>query len=373
MPYIWDPYNFRDVYYPEGSPPPKLTQTGSEFIPGYTDAYVDQFGSQPYSQQFPGGSSDPYASNDFFSGGQLDNAVQVGNGNLDSPGTATSSTTGGSGAAGTDAARQDAYEYTKRLFETYGLGSLAPKILEYIQLGYGADTIALMLQDSPEYKTRFAANDARMKAGLAVLNPAEYMSLERSYRQILESNGMPEGFYDQQSDFTSWIGGDVSPVELQSRVEIAADAVANSDQSYLASLREYGFGQGDLIAAALDRERALPALQKVVKSARIGAEAKRNNLAMSQDRAGYFADLGVSQEQARGAYQAIGESLPAAERLGNLYGEAFGQADLEDELLGGSGLASARRKRLTGKETGNFSGASAVGQKSLTGKSRGEY
>lgn len=366
MAYLYDPYNQRYIYYKDGTPPPKLDRSGSEAIPGFTDTYTNLFPNQPASQQL--GGSDPGADNDFFSGGQLGPAVQVGNGSLDSP-TATSSTT----APGTEAARQDAFEYTKRLFESYGLGSLAPKILEMVQQGYGADTIALMLQDTSEYKTRFAANDARMKAGLAILNPAEYMSLERSYRQILESNGMPAGFFDQQSDFTNWIGGDVSPVELQSRVEIAADAVANSDQSYLASLREYGFGQGDLIAAALDRERALPALQKVVKSARIGAEAKRNNLAMSQDRAGYFADLGVSQEQARGAYQAIGESLPAAERLGNLYGEAFGQSDLEDELLGGSGLASAKRKRLTGKETGTFSGASAVGQKSFAGKSRGEY
>lgn len=369
MPYAFNPYTMTDVWYPEGSPPPKFNNSGSELVPGFADAYASQFPNQPYSQQVGGSTSDPYWDNDFFSGGQRDNSVQIGNGSLDSPQTSSTN----SGASGTDNAKRDAAEYMSRLFESYGLGSLAPKILEMVQQGYGADTIALMLQDTPEYKTRFAANEQRRKNGLAVLSPAEYMSLERSYRQILESNGMPEGFYDQQSDFTSWIGGDVSPVELQSRVEIAADAVANSDQSYLASLREYGLGQGDLIAAVLDRERALPALQKVVKSARIGAEAKRNNLAMSQERAGYFADLGVSQDQARGAYQAIGESLPAAERIGNLYGESFGQRDLEDELLGGSGLASAKRKRLVQKETGAFGGSSAIGQRSLAGKSRGEY
>lgn len=359
MAYIFDPYNQTYVYYKDGTKPPTLKQTGQEFIPGYTDAYTDLFPNQPYSQQYPGGT-----------GGNTTALNGSGNGALDAPASATSSTSKTPADAN---AQRDAFEYTRRIFESYGLGSLAPKILEYIQLGYGADTISLMLQDSSEYKTRFAANDQRRAKGLAVLNPAEYMSLERSYRQILESNGMPSGFFDQQSDFTNWIGGDVSPVELQSRVEIAADAVGNSDQSYLASLREYGLGQGDLIAAVLDRERALPALQKVVKSARIGAEAKRNNLAMSQDRAGYFADLGVGQEQARGAYQLIGENLPAAERLGNIYGESFGQGDLEDELLGGSGLASAKRKRLVGKETGTFGGSSAVGQKSLSGKSRGEY
>ncbi|MEU1880320.1 hypothetical protein ABZ470_23690 [Streptosporangium sp. NPDC020072] len=359
MPYVYDPYNFSYVWYAEGTKPPKLSQKGQEYIPGMTDAYVEMFPNQPYSQQFPQGTKGN-------STGLDPDVAPVAS-------SSSSSASSPSNSSANQNAQRDAYEYLKRLFDGYGLGSLAPKILDYIQQGYGADTISLMLQDTQEYKARFAGNEKRRAAGLPVLSPAEYLAVERSYRQILESNGMPRGFYDSQSDFTDWIASDVSPAELQSRVEIAADAVSNSDQNYLSSLRDYGLGQGDLIAAVLDRQRALPALQKTVKEARIGAEARRNGLALSEQRAGYFADLGVSQDQARGAYQAIGEALPAAENLGRIYGESFGQTDLEDELLGGSGLASAKRKRLVTREAGAFGGSSAVGQKSLAIKSRGEF
>lgn len=270
-------------------------------------------------------------------------------------------------------AQQNAYEYLRRLFDGWGLGTLAPKILEFIQSGYDADTIMLMLQDTSEYKQRFAANDQRKAKGLGVLSPSEYLALERQYRQLLSTAGLPAGFYDSNSDFTSWIAGDVSPAEIQERVSLASSALYSSDSHYLQALRSYGLGDGDLVAYMLDGKRALPLLQKQVRAAQVGAEASRNSLGLTRDRAEYFADMGVTGDQARQAYQTIGESLPTAAKLGELYGEKFGQTELEDELLGGSGLASAKRKRLSMKEASQFSGASGAGDKSLAGRSRGEY
>ncbi|MEU8317097.1 hypothetical protein AB0C33_01900 [Nonomuraea sp. NPDC048881] len=271
-------------------------------------------------------------------------------------------------------ANRNAYEYLKRTFESWGLGTLAPKILEMVQQGYDADTVMLMLQDTDEYKKRFAGNEARRKAGLAVLSPAEYLSLERSYRQILESNGMPAGFYDSLDDFTSWIGQDVSPAEIQDRVQLAARAVSNTDTGYLESLREYGLGQGDLVAAMLDRSRALPILQKRVREAEIGAEARRQGLRLSQARADYFESMGVDRSQAASAYQMIGSALPTLENLGDIYDDStYGQADLEDELLGRSGMASERRRRLQSRETGSFSGESGLNRSSLGVGTRGSF
>lgn len=355
MPYIFDPYSYAYVYYPEGSSPPQLQQNGSEYIEGFTDSYVENNPNQPYSQQYPGGTG---------------SAVQVGSGNLDSP-TAASSTS--SSAGGTNNDQRNASEYLTRLFDSYGLGSLAPKILEYVQQGYDTDTIALMLQDTAEYKERFKANDMRLKAGMAVLSPAEYLNLERQYRQLLSTAGMPAGFYDSTDDFTNWLAGDVSPAEIQDRVQMASTAMNSSDPYYLQTLRSYGLGDGDIVAYMLDTKKALPLIQKTVRASQVGAEAARNSLGISQARAEYFSDLGVGGEQARSAYQTIGESLPTAQKLGALGGESFGQADLEDELLGGSGLASAKRKRLATSEVGRFSGASGAGEKALAGRARGEY
>lgn len=360
MPYIWDTFSFSYVYYPEGSKPPKLNQSGEEFIPGYTDAYVGQFPNQPYSQQYPGGTGGTVIQDGW------------GGGNMDSPSGGTPST-GSSGSGGTSNDQRNAAEYLNRLFEGYGLGSLAPKILEFVQQGYDTDTIALMLQDTSEYKTRFKANEQRRGAGMSVLSPAEYLNLERQYRQLLSSAGMPAGFWDSTDDFTTWLAGDVSPAEIQDRVQLASSAINSSDSHYIQTLRSYGIGDGDLAAYMLDSKRALPLIQKTVRASMVGAEASRNSLGITQQRAEYFADLGVGGEQARGAYQTISENLPTAQKLGGISGESFGQGDLEDELLGGSGLASAKRKRLSTQEISRFAGKSGTGDKALSGRSRGEY
>lgn len=371
MPYYFDPYKYAEVYYPEGTTPPTPTNTGEEYIPGFAAEYVSSFPNQPYSQMVAGGTGGSQVSS--FGGSSLASAVENITG-VTSSTSSTSSTAAPAAAAATDEnANRNAYEYLSRLFEGWGLGSLAPKILEFVQQGYDADTIMLMLQDTDEYKDRFAGNEQRKAAGLAVLAPAEYLALERQYRQLLSTAGMPQGFYDDNSDFTSWIAGDVSPAEIQERVSLASSALYSSDSYYLQTLKSYGLGDGDLVAYMLDTKKALPLLQKTVRAAQVGAEAARNSLGITQNRAEYFGDLGVTADQARQAYQTIGESLPTASKLGALYGEQYGQTDLEDELLGGSGAASAKRKRLSMKEASRFAGRSGVGEKAMAGKSRGEY
>lgn len=352
MPYIFDPVSYSYIWYEEGTEPPKVGQ-GEDYVPGYSDAYYDEFPNQPASQQAAANGRTKVI-------------------DMDDP-NYNNSTSSPSSSPATNADQRNAYETLKRIFESYGLGSLSSKILDYVQQGYGPDTISLMLQDTPEYKTRFAGNESRRKNNLGVLSPAEYLSLEKTYRQVLESAGMPKGFYDSNDDFTKWIGDDVSPSEINDRVQLASRAVNNSDSAYLDSLREYGLGTGDLVAAMLDRDRALPLLQKTVREAEIGAEARRQGLQLSKDRAGYFESIGVTADQAANAYQSIGASLGTLSNLGSIYGEEYGQTDIEDELLGRSGAASQKRAQLQGKEVGSFSGQSAVGQRTLGGKSRGQF
>ncbi len=117
--------------------------------------------------------------------------------------------------------KTDWIEQLRLIFSNYGLDSLAPKITEFIQMGYSPDTVTLKLQETPEYKQRFIGNESRRKAGLPVLNPAEYLSVEASYKKIMRDAELPAGFYDQPDDFGKFIGADVSPTELQERVSIA--------------------------------------------------------------------------------------------------------------------------------------------------------
>lgn len=259
-------------------------------------------------------------------------------------------------------------------FNQYGLGSLGPTVWNYVIQGYGADTIDLLVRQTPEFKTRFAANEQRIKAGLTPLSIDKYLSLENSYRQVLSSAGLPAGFYDSNDDFTSWIAGDVSPDEIKHRVDLANSFVQSTDPSARAALQQYyNIGDGELIAYFLDQKRATPVLERQAAAATIGGAASRQGLSIGVDRAEQFASIGAAG-QADQAYSTIAELLPTANKLSDIYdGSDYRQTDAEDELLGG--LASARRKRqrLSDLEQGNFSGSSGVTKQSLGKGTAGAY
>ncbi len=268
--------------------------------------------------------------------------------------------------------QRNAYTLLKDLFHTYNLDTLAPEILTLIQKGYQQDTIPVMLQETDAYKQRFAGNAIRAKNGLKVLSPAEYLSVEDSYQQVLRSYGLPSGFYDQPSDFHQWIGNDVAPAEVDKRASIASEAVNTSDPFYLQSLQQMGLSQGDMVAHMLDSTRALPILQKQVAAAKVGAEALKQGLTFDNTRVQQFVDQGLTQQQAQQGYQVIGENLQNAQNLAGIYGQDYGQTQMENELLGGSGLASQQRKRLAAQETGTFTGTESA-QKSFGQATRGEF
>lgn len=252
---------------------------------------------------------------------------------------------------------RDAFMALNSLFQQYGLGSLAGKIYEYVKNGYGADTISILLQDTPEYKKRFAANEARLKAGMSVLSPAEYIAVENSYRQIMRQSGLPEGFYDSASDFTNWISGDMSPTELQSRVDLATQATALANPAYKAALKQMGLSDGELAAYFLDADRALPYLQKSAATAAIGAEALQRGLNFDTTYAEQLATAGIGREEAAQGYAKIADEFSDLKTLGQIYGGGWTQRQAEEDVFVGGTAASKQRDTLINREKGTFSGA----------------
>lgn len=259
---------------------------------------------------------------------------------------------------------RDAFLALKTLFNGFGLGSLAGKIYDYVKQGYGADTIAVLLQDTKEYKTRFAGNEARAKAGLAVLNPADYLATEQAYRQILSSAGLPKGFYDNPADFTKWISDDVSPTEIKSRVDLAVAATGQANPAYKQALFQmYGIQEGDLTAYFLDRKKAEPILKKQAAAGAIGAAAIRRGFAANVlDLEGY-ATLGITADQAEEAYSRISESFETMLGLAGRYGSSWSQREAEQEVFTpgaasayGKESAAEKGKRLRSQERALFAG-----------------
>lgn len=253
-------------------------------------------------------------------------------------------------------ANRDAYVAIQRLFATYGLDSLASKIFDYVKNGYSGDTITILLQDTPEYKKRFAGNEVRKQKGLPVLSPAEYLSTEASYKQIMASAGLPIGFYDQPNDFNQWIGKNVSPSEIQSRVDLATQATILSNPSYRQALNQMGIGDSELTAYFLNPDRALPSLQKAAATAAIGAEALSKGLTFDKDYAELLATSGVSQSDAKQGYAQIANSQPGINDIAKMYGTTFSQREAEQATFQSQADVLQKQKRLVSSEQGQFEG-----------------
>lgn len=261
---------------------------------------------------------------------------------------------------------RDAYLALDTLFKGYGLESLAGKIYDYVKNGYSADTIGILLQDTPEYKARFAGNDARLKAGLPVLSPADYINTENSYRQILRQSGLPEGFYDSTDDFTDWISKDVSPTEVQSRVDLATQATALANPAYKLALNQMGIDDGHMAAYFLDPDKSLPLLQKAAATAAIGAAALSQGLTFNQSYAEQLATTGITATQAQQGYGQVAQELGTMQALAGTYGQAWSQAQSEQSVFGTDASAVAQKNSILSQEKGAFSAQSGGAKSGLS-------
>ena len=268
--------------------------------------------------------------------------------------------------------QRDAYLAIINQFNKFGLGSLAPKVFDYIKQGYSADTVFLLLQETAEYKQRFAANEQRKKAGLPVLPPDEYLSIESSYRSILQTAGLPKGFYDQPGDFTSWIARGVSPTEIQSRVDLATQATTLSNPYYRDALRAMGISDSEMTAYFLDQKRALPMLQKAAATAAVGSAAIQQGLKFDQKYAELLATEGITVDEARKGYAQVAQDLPTLSRLGEIYGENVSQRDVEREVFEGNAAPTEKRRRLASQERAAFQGGAGAARGGLSQRG-GQY
>jgi hypothetical protein len=275
--------------------------------------------------------------------------------------------------------RTDWSEYLSQVFNSYGLSALAPKIKEFVQQGFTPDTVTLKLQETPEYKQRFIGNENRRKAGLPVLTPGEYLSVESSYKKILKDAELPSGFYDQPDDFGKFIGADIAPTELQERVNIANQSLQNADKFYTDSLRTYyGLNSGDMLAYALDPERALPVITRQQKAAQFGAEAARQGIQVAAPMAERFTgQLGVTQQEARQGFEQVAQILPEAQRLGAITpgAQPVGLEETTTAVFGGESSADYKQRirRLAEIEQSRFAGQAGVSRTSLAQGTQGQF
>lgn len=171
----------------------------------------------------------------------------------------------------------NALEIIKEELALYGLEGLADQAYNMLLDGIGPQAVLLRLRQTPEFAARFPGLDLRRANGFSAISPAEYINLERQYRNVMMTAGIPEGFYDSVDDFAQFIGNDVSQAEMTERVALAATAARSIDPNLRLQLQEmYGVGvenDGELVAYYLDPERGTTVIEQRLQLEAAGLSA----------------------------------------------------------------------------------------------------
>ncbi len=259
----------------------------------------------------------------------------------------------GAGTPEEQARRKSAYDLLFEQFNQYGLGGLVTPLRGLIMENVSPSEFTIRLRDTDAYKKRFAANQSRIQKGLTALSEAEYIGLEDQYQNIMRNYGLPASYYQRgdmgrQEGFEKFIAGDVSAAELEDRIQTAQNRVINASPEVAASLRSYypDITNGDILAYALDPDKAITEIKRKVTAAEIGGAATMAGLQTGVSRAEELQRYGVTGETARQGFRTVVEVAPRGAQLSEFYKQTpFTQETVEKEVFGLTGATEAERQR----------------------------
>ena len=294
-----------------------LAQQAGGYFSGEMQAYIDSLAA--------GNEGDA-----FDTLNRLTQLVTEGAAKYSGTGTGTGGT--GTGTGGTTTVDEDSFSKLKELLGRLGLGSLTTNVRDLIAKGVlDGDAILFELRETPEFKTRFAGNAARVKAGLPELRPLVYVALEAQYRETMRANGLNVDLYDETKDFQALIEGDVSNAELQRRIVNGYRAVSEADPEVIRQMQElYNVTPGQLAQYFLDPANMEPVLTKQAAAAAVAARGKeQGKLQLGKLTAEDLVNRGYSEAQAMAAFKILGEQK-------GLYEEMSGESALTEGQKVGS-------------------------------------
>lgn len=199
-----------------------------------------------------------------------------------------------------------AKEIIAQVLESYGLESLVDEAWDMLieMDSPDAGTVALQLRRSEQFQERFKGMQLRNENGHAAISPAEYVALERAYKQTMMAAGLPRNFYDSPDDLAEFIGNDVAQAEFTQRVSLAAEAARSVDPNLKMQLQSmYGVGvenDGELVAYYLDPERAVDVIEQRLQLEAAGLSAAAlgtMGTGLSRQTAERLADMDVQSRE----------------------------------------------------------------------------
>lgn len=274
----------------------------------------------------------------------------------------------------------DARTIVADAMRAFGLDGLADWIMQNIVEGTDVTTVYLNLRKTEEYKKRFPAMEELQRqaaAGGRGYNESDYINIENAYRETLSQSGLPPEMWDSADDYANLMKAQVSPTEVQRRVDAAKQAVMSTDPATRASLqRLYGIGTTDLMGYALVPDRGSEYIQRMATTAimaGMGADAGLGTglgAAQWERYAGEAIQSNTGYGEIRGQIASAKTLAQEQSRLTGIEGQpeftdtdALDVAVLKDVQ---KGLASEQRAK---RERARFAGSSGISGGTLRGSS----
>jgi hypothetical protein len=277
--------------------------------------------------------------------------------------------------AGYDSIIGTGWQQLYQLFADNGMADLGSIIVDSVK-NYGSSSDALVyndLRNSEQYKKRFAGNFERLAAGKSWLDEATYISQENQYAEIMQSYGA--GDLAKRENYSKFIAGDVSALELSKRFDLAHNkvqkAVDANDTALLNQLRQMypGITDQELANSLLFGKDGSEYLKNKINVAEVKAAETETGIKSTLG-AEYLTGQGIDRAAARQGLSRVGEQLTgatlAAQNYSNLKPEEV-QAQLEKENLLGQ---STGIKKLASQARGQMSAISGTAPGSIKKKAQ---
>lgn len=282
--------------------------------------------------------------------------------------------------------RRSAFQLLADEFKQFGLDSLATEVQNFMTEGLGAAEARIAIRQTQAYKERFKGNEGRLKKGLGVYQPNEYLAAEETYRNLLLANNLQDLATRNTTD--AFISGAVSAQEVQDRIQNVFNKIDNADPALKGQLGQYFSNYGivdpnlqrsQLASALLTGETSSMALERQLKKAQLRAGAQMADVTIAE--AGIeslqkqLEAQGISDVYgtAKTGFSTLAQTQAETQRLAGIYGGE--QAPLGEELQQEAffGLQSQKRKKLQEKEQATFAGQAGISTAGLSKNIAGSF
>jgi len=280
------------------------------------------------------------------------------------------------------AQRKSAFDVIKERFTQMGIKEVGDDIAA-IFAGKGVDRFGkafdeipttsegfyLQLINTKSYYERFGkVNEARLNAGYKALDEKTIVGMEDEYQKVLTSYNMPTGFYDQTTDFQSFLKNNLTNVDVANIIQAYRDFVTTgTDSNVRKQLKDlYGIGDEALTAYMIDPTKGQGILEQIAGKNMNTAAALIEGLTAEQAQMAQAYGAGsLGYGSQRQKYSQVQQELQTTGNLAAIYGENFGAKEAIAAEFGGDVQAQAQAARIKATGQAAFGGTSGLGSKAL--------